>query len=140
MSLWEGVQRDFHETAGEYFEALMRAGVPEEESRRAAEAYGRYAEVLRDAWSVPELQQRALAAYLEYSDAVAQAWAPEPLARHASDAYRTYIHALQEAWTSVDMNRIDPASLAAIANGMLAVAWTAELSSAGVAREHVEGA
>jgi hypothetical protein len=139
MSLWEGVQREFHEAAGEYFEALMRAGVPEELGRRAAEAYERYAEVLQDAWSATELQERALGAYLEYTDVVAQAWAPDALAERASEAYRTYIHALRDAWVTVDVDTIDATALGAIANGMLSVAWTAGLSSAGVVRERAEG-
>jgi hypothetical protein len=139
MSLWEGVQRDFHEAAGEYFEALTRAGVPEELGHSAAEAYARYSEVLQDTWSAPELQERALGAYLEYTDVVARAWAPEPLAERASEAYRTYIHALRETWVTVDVDMIDAASLAAIANGMLSVAWMAGMSSAGTVRERGEG-
>jgi hypothetical protein len=135
MDPGEGRQRDFHGAASEYFEALAMGGVPEEQSRRVAEAYASYIQILQDAWAAPELQQRARAAYDEYRDMVAQTWAPAEFAECASSAYNAYIHVLRETWIAVNEERIDPASLAEIASGMLSVAWTAKLATAGVVRK-----
>jgi hypothetical protein len=131
MFLGIDTQRGFDEAAAAYFEAVMVAGVPEERSRLIAEAYEAYMRVIQEAWASADLQDRARRTFEHYADTVGETWAPVTLSERASEAYRSYLRSLCETWAAVDYEAIDPATLAAIAQGMQTVAWSAGLSSAG---------
>jgi hypothetical protein len=138
MSFWEGGHRDFHQAADDYFRALQRTGVPEDDTRRAAEAYETYTRAAQEASPPPELYQRAVDAYGRYADAVREIWSADGRAEPASDAYRGYLVAIREAWASADPERLDPASLATTAESMLGVAWAAGLCAHGPPRPEID--
>ena len=140
MSLGNDTQRSFDEAPAIYFDALTQAGIPEERTRQIAQTYAAYLDVLQEPWTSPELQDRARGAFERYAVAVAETWSPAELSDRAATAYRNYVRTLREAWADIDEDAMDPATLAAIAQGMQNVAWSAGLSSAAAGpTESVEG-
>lgn len=132
MSFDETAARSvLYDAAGGYFNALEQAGVTQGLRDRVNDAYGRYVAVLQEAWEAPDLQRRALTAYGSYADAMFEAWGEDGSRSRAAQAYSAYVETICNAWTTVEPERLDPESLAKIAQSMLSVATTAGLCSQG---------
>jgi hypothetical protein len=127
MSVAEGVPQGFHEAAAEYYRALGNVGLSDSELQEANEAFATYLEVLGEASTPTELQERASEAYGRYADAVERSWAAPDRGEQATAAYREYVRSLREAWAAVDEDTLPATALAAIAQTMTTVAWTASL-------------
>ena len=80
-----------------------------------------YRESMTRAWESGDHLQ-AYEAYLNYLQAVTKAMSDPEASRRRQDAYGAYVQALRDAWATVDPTSLDPRHLAAIAQGMLAVA------------------
>jgi hypothetical protein len=126
MSISDGVPQGFHEAAAEYYRALGNVGLSDTELEEANDTFATYLEVLGEA-SAPELQERASEAYGRYADAVERSWAAPDRGAQAAAAYREYVQSLREAWAAVDHETLPATALAAIAQTMTTVAWTASL-------------
>ena len=127
MSSATGVPRGFNDPAAEYYAALAAAGIPEDELQEGNEAFARYLEAVGEASIPEEVQERALEAYRRYADLVERSWAPSQRSDHAASAYRDYIRSMREAWAAADEGALNGTALAALAQSMATVAWTASL-------------
>jgi hypothetical protein len=127
VSFATGVPLGLDDPAAEYYSALAAAGIPEQELQEGNEAFARYLEVVGEAAIPAELQERALEAYRRYADLVERSWAPSERSQHAASAYRDYIRRLRQAWAAADEDALNATALAAIAQSMATVAWTASL-------------
>jgi hypothetical protein len=119
----------FQDAAAEYYRALASTGISDAELEEANEAFASYLEVLGEAPPPTELQERAFEAYRRYADVVEQSWASSDRARHAAAAYRDYVRSVRKAWAGVNEEALHATELAAIAQSMTIVAWTASLCS-----------
>jgi hypothetical protein len=127
VSVYEGVQGSFLEVAQGYFDALRQAAVSDDDWARATAAYAAYVEAVQDVAPSPERQQRAVDAYHRYAETCQEIWGTQAQADRADAAYRSYLDALGESLARIDRDRLEPAELAALAQSMLFVAWTANL-------------
>lgn len=92
-----------------------------ESARPYQDASKSYRQSVSRAWESGDHLQ-AYEAYLDYLKDVNKAVSDPELGRRSQEAYRTYVQALKEAWANVDPSALDPRRLAALAQGMLAVA------------------
>jgi hypothetical protein len=125
----EDARQAFFDACAEYFRELEQAGLTDEVKARAGEAYGTYVQLLQEMLPSAEVQERVGAAYLDYTDLLRGAWASREHARPAQEALLRYVRSLAAAWSEIDLEGVDPHALAAIANTMLTVAWTAAFAA-----------
>jgi hypothetical protein len=137
MRLADGMPQLFDDAAAKYYRDLDGAGLSDAELQEANEAFARYLGVLGEASAPTELQKQALGAYRRYADVVEQSWSSSDRAERAAAAYRDYVRSIREAWAAVDEEALHATELAAMAQSMTMVAWTASLcgqQSRGAAR------
>jgi hypothetical protein len=127
VSVYEGVQGSFLDVGQGYFDALRHAGVSDDDWARATAAYASCVQAVQEAAPSPERQQHAVDAYRHYAETCQEIWGPQAQAERADAAYRSYLDSLRELLAGIDRERFEPAELAALAQSMLAVAWTASL-------------
>jgi hypothetical protein len=132
----EGLLRRFEEAHANYSRAVEEASSAQERQKRLEEAYLGY---LRGVFEASPKRDPVgyLEAYVNYGRAVREAVLPSEIRDRLVEAFRTYLRAHKEAWADVDVDALDAAALAALAQGMLAVAssasWTLALGSEGSA-------
>lgn len=68
--------------------------------------------------------------YAEYARGLHEALAPEQFQEQVDGAYREYVNAVKEAWAKVEPERLDLATLAAIAQASAAAGWLRAASAA----------
>jgi hypothetical protein len=122
------IRQMFGEPYLKFTKSLQDAVTHPELNQHAAEAYGEFMRVLQDTWKEAD-QKRPKEAYEKYVNAVQEALSPSLVQERSRDAFQAYLQAIHEAWNRVDVNSLDAASLAAIAESMLRVAWLASLNS-----------
>ena len=121
--------KGFEQAYANYVRQLQDVGAPQEPQARAAEAYRLYAELVQEWWASETVQKRAMEAYAGYVQALQEALAPEAVRARTRAAYREYVRALRDAWLQIDPDLIPPEQMGAIAQTLMAVAWTAASAS-----------
>ncbi|HEX8650805.1 MAG TPA: FkbM family methyltransferase [Pyrinomonadaceae bacterium] len=108
------VQRLFEKIYLRYVRALQEAGMSAQ--RRAEEAHFNYAWSLQEAWMEDRKEEQLEEAAKNYVDALREAQSDSR--NRFEDAYLTYVRALRETWMRLDVDAIDPGSLAAVSHNM----------------------
>jgi len=132
----EAVARRLEEAYENYSRAIQAAYSAEDRQKSFEEAYLSY---LRGAFGAIAKQDPVsyFEAYLNYMRGTREAALPSESRERLVEAFRTYLNAYKEAWTEVDVRAFDATALAALAQGMQALAysasWTLALESEGSA-------
>lgn len=120
----EGPQKGFAEAYSNYRSALYNAWGSDAE-RRITESYTVYGQILGRAWESEELQHQVGESYQRYMDTLQQCTSTDTAHQQVLNAYHTYIMHIKEIWAEMDVENIDPASLAAIGQSMTWIAGVA---------------
>lgn len=92
-----------------YCETLQKAWSPVDAHVRAATAHADYVKASLDAGLDPS---RSFDAYLEYARALQEAWLPEGTMERMRAAFQDYARGVQRAWAQVNVEDMDPYTLA----------------------------
>jgi hypothetical protein len=127
----EDVLAPFAQAYFDYLQVLQPAFMSPEYETRGTVAQQEYLQELQKASQV-EAQQRMMEAWSAYVQAAQAALASEAVRDQAAEAYKTYLAALKQAWAQVDLQTLDPHTLAAITRTMVSATWMAA-AAAGIA-------
>ena len=118
------LQADCEEAFRDYMVALQDAWAQPEIQEQGAQAYNRYLNVLQEACG-PEVQQRVAQEWQQYERVVRSALGSAEMQQRVFNAFRDYVIALRNAWTDTSPEAIDAATLTAVCQNILTVAWIA---------------
>ena len=119
----QAVQADAQKRSWEVYLAYVKAShdaLEKDDSKAADEARRDYEEALQQVHR--ETQQRSLEAHSNHLQSLADASTPDNVQKGVEEAYRNYLRDLQKVWDQVDVDSLDPNSLAAISQGVAAAA------------------
>ncbi len=115
----EEVLKPFEEAHHDFFEATQAAWTAEEYQKRSTDAFLDYVRALQEAG---DDQFKSYEAYFRYARAQHEALVPDEARQRFDDAFGDYVRKVKEAWANLNVNTLDPTSLANVSHAVLSVA------------------
>lgn len=116
-----GAQQRAEEAYQKYVSAMKEAQSAEDAPQRMESIYREYLQSLQDAFSADD-SAKLFEARRELTHALQKAWDPQHAQSLLEQAFSNYLRALHGAWAEIDVDAIDPYSLATIGQSLFAAA------------------
>lgn len=114
----------FDDAYREYTVAVQKSWSPEDARKGAEDAYRNYLQGLLETLPSDRAHKRVEVCN-RYHQELRESWLPEVARQRLQESFRNYLRALQKAWDQLNVDEIDPHTLARISHSIFAGAGVA---------------